>query len=76
MALIVRSVPRFQIMRLIESDVRDVVRRRKRLEALVFRRQAGKPLEQRATGGFIPLVERARLNMRLTSGDAALGTFS
>jgi len=48
----------------------------KALQTLVFRGQARKPREQRTAGGFIPLVERAWLNMRLAAGGSTLGTRS
>jgi hypothetical protein len=49
---------------------------RARLEALVFRGQVRKPREQWPASGFIPLLERAWLNMRLAAGGSALGTRS
>jgi hypothetical protein len=43
-------------------------------QACVFRMQAHQPFVERVATGLIPLLERARLHMRLAASGAALGT--
>ena len=60
----------------VQSLVRNSVGDRARLQALVFRRQARKPRGQWTASGFIPLVERTWLTMRLAARGPALRTHS